>query len=66
VSVELADGEVRTFSVTEVARYGKSELPADLWARGGPSDLVLITCGGDFNAAAGSYEDNIVAYATPV
>jgi hypothetical protein len=37
-----------------------------VWARGGDSALVLITCGGDFDAEARSYEDNVVAYAAPV
>jgi hypothetical protein len=27
---------------------------------------VMITCGGPFDPATGNYEDNIVAYATPV
>jgi LPXTG-site transpeptidase (sortase) family protein len=66
VSVRFADGGVRTFGVTEVTRYDKAELPADVWARGGDSALVLITCGGDFDAEARSYEDNVVAYAAPV
>jgi len=26
---------------------------------------VLITCGGPFNAAARSYQDNIVVFASP-
>jgi len=65
VSVQFADGAERAFRVTEVAQYGKSELPADVWARAGTTELVLITCGGEFDAVAGSYEDNVVAYATP-
>jgi LPXTG-site transpeptidase (sortase) family protein len=66
VSVRFADGGVRTFGVTEIARYDKAELPADVWARGGDSALVLITCGGEFDSDARSYEDNVVAYAAPV
>jgi LPXTG-site transpeptidase (sortase) family protein len=66
VSVRFADGGVRTFGVTEVTRYDKAEVPADVWARGGDSDLVLITCGGHFDEDARSYEDNVVAYAAPV
>ena len=65
VAVRLADGTERSFRVTEVVRYDKSELPDDLWSRAGPPGLVLITCGGEFDAAADSYEDNVVAYATP-
>lgn len=66
VTVQFADGGARTFGVTEVARYDKAELPAEVWARGGDSVLALITCGGSFDADARSYEDNVVAYAAPV
>jgi hypothetical protein len=66
VGVRLADGTSRLFAVTELARYDKAALPLDVWARRGPARLVLITCGGEFDAAARSYDDNVVAYATPI
>jgi sortase (surface protein transpeptidase) len=65
VRVQFADGAERAFTVSEVARYDKSALPPDVWARAGASELVVITCGGEFDDTADSYEDNIVAYATP-
>lgn len=65
LTVSFADGSRRAFTVTAVERYDKSDLPADVWARTGPPRLVLITCGGDFDTAADSYEDNVVAYAGP-
>jgi LPXTG-site transpeptidase (sortase) family protein len=65
ISVAFADGATRTFAVTAVAQYDKSELPEDVWARTGPAELALITCGGEFDAGADSYEDNVVAYASP-
>ena len=34
-------------------------------ALGFAPELVLITCGGEFDPDAGSYEDNVVAYAEP-
>jgi hypothetical protein len=40
-------------------------LPASAFARDGAPRLVLITCGGPFDAATGNYEDNVVVYATP-
>jgi LPXTG-site transpeptidase (sortase) family protein len=65
VTVALSDGSMQTFVVTEVSRYPKSELPAAVWAREGDAQLVLITCGGEFDAEARSYEDNVVALARP-
>ena len=54
VTVALSDGSMHTFVVTEVAQYPKSELPAAVWAREGDPQLVLITCGGEFDAEARS------------
>lgn len=65
VTVDLADGESRTFVVTGVEQYPKEALPDEVWARSGEAGLVLITCGGRFDSDAESYEDNIVAYASP-
>lgn len=47
--------------------YVKSQgLPADLWASGGASRLVLISCGGTFDKKTLSYQDNVVVFAVPV
>lgn len=32
----------------------------------GPARLVMLTCGGDYDAARGAYSDNLVVEATPV
>lgn len=66
VRVGFADGTERRFRVTEVAQYPKDRLPKDVFARSGPTRVVLITCGGSFNPDLRSYNDNIVAYATPL
>jgi LPXTG-site transpeptidase (sortase) family protein len=65
VSVAVSDGTNQEYVVTEVGQYPKSSLPASVWARHGDPQLVLITCGGEFDAQAGSYEDNVVAFARP-
>ncbi|HET8618827.1 MAG TPA: class F sortase [Acidimicrobiales bacterium] len=65
VTVALSDGSMQAFVVTDVARYPKSALPAAVWAREGDPQLVLITCGGEFDAEARSYEDNVVVFARP-
>ena len=41
-------------------------IPANVFTRTGPPLLVLISCGGPFDAARGSYEDNIAVFAAPV
>jgi hypothetical protein len=41
-------------------------LPPAIFARDGPQQLVLITCGGPFDPSTGNYEDNIAAFATPI
>jgi sortase (surface protein transpeptidase) len=67
--VRVAGGsatEVR-YEVVARQRYGKAELPIpELFRRDGPHRLVLITCGGAFDPATRSYEENVVVVATPV
>jgi sortase (surface protein transpeptidase) len=65
VSVAMSDGTSQEYVVTEVGQYPKSSLPASVWARAGDPQLVLITCGGEFDSRAGSYEDNVVVFARP-
>lgn len=65
--VDYDDGSAREFVITERAQYGKQELPFErVFAREGEPEVVLITCGGDFNRSLSSYDDNVVAYAQPV
>ena len=67
VVVAFDDGTTSEFEIIELAQYDKQELPDDrVFAKDGEPILTLITCGGDFNRALRSYEDNIVAYAIPV
>lgn len=64
--VSYDDGTTHRFEVTEIAQYGKTELPFDrIFAKDGEAALVLITCGGTFNESLRSYDDNIVVYAVP-
>jgi hypothetical protein len=66
VAVTLADGTVVTYRVSAVERVPKTVLPADrLFARDGPPQLALITCGGDFDREKGGYTDNVVVTAAP-
>lgn len=65
IDVRVNDGELHTYAVVERAMYDKDKLPGHLWRTTGPETLVLITCGGTFDSATRSYEQNIVVYATP-
>jgi len=67
VAVTLADGSVREFSVTGRASFPKQALPVDtVFRRGGPPQLVLVTCSGPFDRKTRSYEENLVVTADPV
>jgi len=67
VRVGLADGRKLAFSVQRVERYPKDKFPTEaVYFPTLNRELRLITCGGEFDYAAGSYRDNIVVYATLV
>lgn len=66
VSVEGADGKARRFRITSVRKVLKAALPESVYDRKGTYRLVLVTCGGPFDAAKGSYRDNIIVTASPV
>jgi len=67
IEVQMSDGTVQTWIVTEVVQYGKVALPYhEVFEWGGPPRLALITCGGEFDRTTRSYTDNIVAYARPI
>ena len=64
VSVTRADHRVAVFSVERVAMFPKDAFPTD--AVYGPTrdpELRLVTCGGPFDGAAGTYLDNVVVFA---
>ncbi|MEY3733935.1 MAG: hypothetical protein RL347_1294 [Actinomycetota bacterium] len=62
------DGSTYEFSVESVEFIDKANLPGEaarVFTRYGPHRLVLITCGGAFDPAAGSYLSNVVVTAVP-
>jgi hypothetical protein len=64
VVVTTADGVAHTYLTVARRTYPKNELPTtDLFRADGPPRLVLVTCGGPFDAATHTYRDNIVVYA---
>lgn len=65
VYIIRANHTVAVFEVTSLRTYAKSSFPAK--AIYGPvpdAELRLITCGGRFDFATGSYLNNVVVYAT--
>jgi hypothetical protein len=67
IEVALDNGTTRNYVVTERTMYGKLMLPRErIWRNTGPEELVLITCGGEFNPEIRSFKSNIVVYAVPV
>lgn len=63
ITVVLADGVTTRFAVTRVVEYSKGSFPDRLvYGPHGTRSLNLVTCGGVFNHATGSYESNIVVF----
>ncbi len=66
-SVIFSDGQRREFEVLGLRQWSKLDIPLEeLFARDGVPRLALITCGGTFNRALDSYDDNIVVIAVPI
>jgi hypothetical protein len=67
ISVTRADGTVAVFAVDRVERHPKDDFPTiEVYGNTEDPELRLITCGGDFDSGARSYEDNVVVFATLV
>lgn len=67
VTVSRADGTVAVFAVDRIEVHPKDEFPTiAVYGNTAEPQLRLITCGGDFDSAERSYEDNVIAFATLV
>jgi Sortase domain len=66
ITVRRADGGLVRYDVTGRRRVPKMSLDQlGLFATAGAPRLVLVTCGGAFDPARHSYEDNVVVQARP-
>jgi hypothetical protein len=66
VRIDRADGSTVTFRVTGITRVAKEAFPTDLvYAPTLHPALRLVTCGGAFDRARGSYRENVIAFAEP-
>jgi hypothetical protein len=64
IKIDRADGSSVTFTVTKVQKVAKTRFPTDLvYAPTLDPTLRLVTCGGSFDRAKGSYRDNVIAFA---
>jgi sortase (surface protein transpeptidase) len=67
ITVTRADGTVAVFAVDRVERHPKDDFPTiEVYGDTDDAELRLITCGGDFDSTARSYEDNVVVFASLV
>ena len=67
VLVDRADGTTAAFRVNGVATVPKTGFPTEqVYGPTLRSSLRLVTCGGPFDHAAGSYRDNVIVSADPV
>ncbi|RBY86021.1 class F sortase [Blastococcus sp. TF02A-26] len=65
IEVSRADGTVAVFTVDRVEVHPKDEFPTiEVYGNTPDPQLRLITCGGDFDNSARSYEDNVVVFAS--
>lgn len=65
VDITRKDGTVAVFKIDAVRSYPKDMFPTkDVYGNIDHAGLRLITCGGTFDPNKGSYESNIVVYAS--
>ncbi|MCI4062357.1 class F sortase [Micromonospora sp. R77] len=65
ITITRQDGSQVTFTVDEVKSYPKTAFPTDLvYGPGDKPALRVVTCGGVFDRAAGSYLDNVIVFAS--
>ncbi|MEU4669622.1 class F sortase [Amycolatopsis sp. NPDC023774] len=64
VDIDRSDGKKLKFTVDHLTQVPKDQFPQDaVYSNSTKPELRLITCGGVFDHAEHSYEDNIVVYA---
>lgn len=63
ILVHRADGSSVVFEVDRVEQASKDAFPtAQVYGPTGDAQIRLITCGGEFDAARRSYEDNVIVF----
>lgn len=64
VEVDRSDGRTVTFRISRVQTVPKDEFPTrEVYGDTDGAELRLITCGGTYDPAVRSYEEQVIAYA---
>lgn len=64
VTVTDESGRQLRYAVRDIEEYPTDDAPTDIiFARSGPSQLALITCAGDWDAKAHSFNQRLVVFA---
>lgn len=64
ITVSDKDGKTLLYRVREVAQYTTHEAPSEqIFTATGPTQIVLVTCGGDWDTAAHTFDKRFVVYA---
>ncbi|WP_460308533.1 sortase domain-containing protein, partial [Actinocorallia aurea] len=63
VHVDTDRSQTFSFAVRRLEHHRKAAVPDSVYRPTESPELRLITCGGPFDRAAGSYRDNVVVYA---
>lgn len=67
VTIVDSAGDTHVYRVTTIERIEKEVVPwNDYFSTAGAPRLVLVTCGGEYDAAVGSYDDNYIVTAEKV
>ena len=65
IDIVRADGSSVRFAVDRTEQYDKQRFPTDaVYYPTLTTALRLVTCGGEFDAAAGHYRSNVIVFAT--
>lgn len=67
IAIVDAEGARHVYRVTTVEKISKEVVPwGEYFSTAGAPRLVLVTCGGEYDPAVGSYEDNYIVTAEKV
>jgi LPXTG-site transpeptidase (sortase) family protein len=63
ITIKLSNNSIETWRVSTISTVQNGDVPAFMLQHTGPPIMVLITCAGDWNAAAKSYTQRLLVTA---
>lgn len=66
VRLQTGGGKLYSYRITGVSRMPKRRLPTSIFTKSGSRRLVMVTCGGPYDAKTHHFLDNVVVTAKPV